>query len=547
MAYMTFRQTSIDPKLDIRGSGSYNQDKDLIDESLSQGELINYGLTASIDSISDSFVTVTGLVGMDQESIGRFLYLLDADNAFNNGYFQIVSILSNSSVIIRNADAALPEANNGLISWEEREPYSISDDIDFARTDRKLIKGTTDFFDPIPTYERPDSTNVETPANLYNIAGKTLDAHTLIINKRVNASINAGDGYFTLSEVGTLKHADPINNLGIPTFDGFDLNNYLSCYVEIIDGTNETDAGLQVLFGPNKGQRLFGLTRTGNSVSPNSIEIEFRSVSPGADLSTSIAYSWEASQVPDIYLFYPYRQRMDLLNENDLRVVLTSGIIADSKIQGSIFNLEQSIAQNDGYSLEIRTFLGLPDGETNLSNLINNNTFYYVLSALPSESTVVDALNLINDKIGNLAYSPSATSNIAGLASNQTVTQSIEALANAIVSTGGLTSEQHKTLRHAIHLIPNGPYDGYFDGYLSSDLYCTISPIGNPFPTQMIWYTSPDMFNKIIELNVIYNPNKTISSSVYFIYDSSNNIIQTITESFQYSGIFVSNVTRTFT
>lgn len=539
---MTFRQTSIDPKLDIRGSSLYNQDKNLLDESLSQGELVNYGLTASIDSISGSFVTITGLVGMDQESIGRFLYLLDADNAFNNGYFQIISIISNSSIIIKNAAAVLPEANNGLISWEEREPYSISDDIDFARTDRKLIKGTTNYFDDVPTYERPDSTNIEIPANLYNIAGKTLDAHTLIINKRINASINPSDGYFTLSEAGTLKHADPINNLGIPTFDGFDLNNYLSCYVEIIDGTNETDAGLQVLFGPNKCQRLFGLTRIGNSISPNSIEIEFRSVSPGADLSTSAPYFWEASQVPDVYLFYPYRQRMDLLDENDLRVVLTSGIIADSKIQGSIFDLQQSIAQNDGYALEIRTFLGLPDGETNLSNLITNSTSYYVLSSLPPESTIVDALNLINNSIGNLSYSPTAISNVPGLASGQTITSSIEALANAITATSGITSEQHKTLRQAIHLIPNGPYDGFS----ASPLYQEFE--GGIFPNKMTWYTSNSKISKILEQNVVYNTNKTIQSQTWIIYSYDGMTpLLTMQEFFTYNGIILSNVTRQFT
>jgi hypothetical protein len=543
---MTFRQTSIDPKLDIRGSDDINDNKDLLDESLSQGQLINYGLTASIDDIDGDLVTVSGLMGMNQESVGRFLYLLDASNAFNNGYFLIVNVISNSSVIINNANAILPEPNNGLITWEEREPYSLSDDINFSRTDRKLIKGTSNYFDNIPTYNRPNSTNVNTPANLYNIAGKTLDAHTLIINKRINATINPGDGYYTLFETGNLKHADPINNLGIPTFDGFDLNNYLSCYVEIIDGTNETDAGIQVLFGPNKGQRIFGLTRVGNSSSPDSIEIEFRSVSAGNDLSTSIPYTWEASQVPDVYLFYPYRQRMDLLDENDLRVVLTSGIIADSRIQGSIFNLEQSIAANDGYVLEIRTFLGLPDAETNLTNLITNTSSYYILSALPSESTVADAINLINNSIGNRTYSPTAISNIPGLASGQTITSSIEALANAITSTGGLTAEQHKTLRQAVHLLPNGPYDGYFDSSLSNNLYCEVTPNNNPFPTQATWYTAPDMLNRIIQLNVTYNQNKTISSCIYYIYDSSNNIIKQITENFQYNGIFLSNITRTF-
>lgn len=538
---MTFRQTSIDPKLDIRGSDFIDDNKQLSDESLSQGQLINYGLTASVDDIDGDLVTISGLTGATSESVGRFLYLLDASNVFNNGYFLIVNVISNNTVIIKNPNAVLPEANNGLITWEEREPYSLADDINFSRTDRKLIKGTTNYFDPVPEYVRPNSTNIQTPANLYNIAGKTLDAHTLIINKRINASINPGDGYFTLVEVGNLKHADPINNLGVPVFDGFDLSNYLSCYVEIIDRTNETDAGIQVLFGPNKGQRIFGLTRAGNSSSPDSVEIEFRSVAAGADLSTSSPYIWEASQVPDIYLFYPYRQRMDLLNENDLRIVLTSGIIADSKIQGSIFNLEQSLAANDGYVLEIRTFLGLPDAETNLTNLIINTSSYYSLSALPSVSTVVDAINIINNSIGNRTYSPSAVSNVPGLISGQTITDSIEALANAITATSGITLEQHKTLRQAIHLIPNGP----MDGFSASPLYQEYE--GGIFPNKMTWYTSNNKLFKILEQNVIYNSNKTIQSQAWIIYaiDGVTPLI-TMQEDFTYNGIILSNVTRQF-
>lgn len=76
----------------------------------------------------------------------------------------------------------------------------------------------------------------------------------------------------------------------------------------------------------NAGQRIFGRSRAGGSVEPNSVEVEFRSVSLGSDISSSVSYLWESQQPTLIDLLYPYRERLDLTPEEDLRTSLVQGL-----------------------------------------------------------------------------------------------------------------------------------------------------------------------------------------------------------------------------
>ena len=48
---------------------------------------------------------------------------------------------------------------------------------------------------------------------------------------------------------------------------------------------------------------------------------------------------------------------------------------------------------------------------------------------------------------------------------------------------GGITPEQHQTLRQLIHFIDEGPGDGFATG-----AYKVILPTANPFPTNITWY-----------------------------------------------------------
>lgn len=80
------------------------------------------GSTASMGTIDRETVTVTGLSGMTSGSVGHYLTLSGASSGGNNGSFLIVEYLSSSSVRIRNSSAVSPDANDGSISWTEKDP-----------------------------------------------------------------------------------------------------------------------------------------------------------------------------------------------------------------------------------------------------------------------------------------------------------------------------------------------------------------------------------------------------------------------------------------
>lgn len=529
---MTTRYNALDQQLDIKGSTTQDDTRTLTDETGFLGTPVagQTGAVASIDAFGAGVATIGGLTGMTADSVGRFLTLSGADTAGNNGTFLIITFNSATSVDVSNPAGGSPDANDGAISWVEREAYSLLDDLDFERTDRSAIKGVS-YDAAIPTYQRPTAVGTDVPANLSNIASKTTDAKALVVNRKFeDQAVAESDTLVTLSDPGNLKHADGVDRTGVPVFDGTDAGDHVATFVEIIesttgtaltvigkavgsidcdaggtgvlpadtetftldDGTNpavifefdtnatftdvqvdisaagdEDDvrdaiiaavnnqrtlgnlnifaeiggAGLVQLTNDNPGtagnvaitetvadgdfvvagmaggtaefgNRIFGRTNTGGSTSPNSVEVEFRSVPIGDDVSTSVAYTWERDQPTTIDIYYGFRERLDTMPETALRTVLTNGIVGDA-------NLAQDIE-------DIRTSVGIVDGDTDLFGLLTNTTPFYVFSTLDTTPTVVEALNALNDEIGTRDYTG------VYLTDGETITESLQALSDAI-------------------------------------------------------------------------------------------------------------------
>ncbi len=131
---------TLNQKLDINGSINHDPSMDLSEEALHLGGKIfgQSGAAATITIISGD-VVVSGITGMSVDSLNRYITLSDAADANNNGTFLIIEINSSSSIVIENALAST-DLNIGSISWIEREPYSLEDDINYIRTDRENIK-----------------------------------------------------------------------------------------------------------------------------------------------------------------------------------------------------------------------------------------------------------------------------------------------------------------------------------------------------------------------------------------------------------------------
>lgn len=326
---MTTRLNALSQTLDISGSTTQISNANIGDESLHLGFPVvgQTGTTASISTVSSNLVTISGLIGMNNNSITRFITISNANHSSNNGTFPIKSFISSNSIIYENAAGISSDSNNGFIHWVEREPYSLQDDLNYSRTDRTLIKGVN-YDQNIPSYQRADATNVSIGTNLLNISNKTLDAKVQILDKKLsNISISIGNTFVTITDTGNFSHSSSVNLTGVPLFDVSPYqNNYNACYVGIFNKL--TDIPISPLSNSNK--RIFGLTRKGSSISPNSIEIEFRQVIKGNDLSTSTSYAWEIGQILIVDMYYGFGIRKDLLDPWAQRFVLTDNLIGNT-------------------------------------------------------------------------------------------------------------------------------------------------------------------------------------------------------------------------
>jgi hypothetical protein len=343
------RENSLDQALDIAGSLTQNQNMSESDESLGFGPLISgqVGAAASIVSFSVNTSVISGLTGMTNQSVGRFLTITGAATSGNNGTFLITAFNSINSVNIKNINGSAPDSNNGNLSWFERNPYSLEDDINYIRTDRRLIKGTTNWYDSIPLYQRPNSIGTNIATNLNNIANKTTDAVAYNVNRSFfGQSVSVGDIYTVISSVSNFKHSDSINTLGIPCFDKAPfIGDWTSCYVHIVDGYS-TGNGLTVLSGLHIGERIFGITYDGYSVSPDSVTVKFYSAPFNIDYTISPnEYIWENNQSSIINLLYGFNERLDQLDFNAFRTIPVLGIVGSSNSGGTSLPKAKEVGQ----------------------------------------------------------------------------------------------------------------------------------------------------------------------------------------------------------
>lgn len=501
------RSNAIDQLLDIAGSPSQTGARTLTDETSGFGAALagQTGAAANITAAAGGLSTLTGLAGMTANSVGNYLTVTGADTT-NNGTFLIVAYISAASVQVSNATpGTVPDPNNGSIVWTERRAYSLLDDLDVERSDRQYIKGVN-YDQPVPTYTRPTATGTNIPANLANIATKTLDAMARNVNRgQFNWPVEQ-----TLTDiygVGTFKHAgNPSTDItGVPCYDVVPfIADWNSAYVGVVDATTGNE--LEVLSGIHAGERIFGVTYEGSSTSPNNVEIHWYSCPNGANIAvSSTAYTWEQgaataktgttavtvvpgangvsaitgltaggfvapadvgtwltisgsvnpandgtfvilsvqsatavtvqnhaavaeaaspavtwtqhakTQPTFVNLTYGYNERLDQLDQNAFRFPFATGLVGDADLRQDIIDL-----QSTG---------GWADGTTNLSTYLTNTGANYVFFTLPGGAgdTVVAALNALNLQIGSRTYSP-----LGVLTNGQSITASLQALANAI-------------------------------------------------------------------------------------------------------------------
>ena len=110
-------------------------------------------------------------------------------------------------------------------------------------------------------------------------------------------------------------------------------------------------------------------------------------------------------------------------------------------------------------------------------------------------------------------------------------------------SGGGISESQHRTLRQGIHLIDGvgGPFAGFTSG-----AYREALPAADPFPTTITWWVSSSKVDKIVDKTITYNANKTPATIQWRVYATDGStVVETITDTITYSGVFETSRTRT--
>lgn len=117
----------------------------------------------------------------------------------------------------------------------------------------------------------------------------------------------------------------------------------------------------------------------------------------------------------------------------------------------------------------------------------------------------------------------------------------------AVASSGdGLTAEQHEMLHHLIHFIDEGPACGFASGAFKE-----VLPLGAPFPTSIIWWTSAAKTQKIVEKLITRaggGASNTKPTPVqWLMYDETGVLRCEVSDAIVYSGAIESTRTRTIT
>jgi hypothetical protein len=296
----------------------------------------------------------------------------------------ILTVPSGTTLTYKNI-SGFSEAYAG--TWKINAPYALEDDVNFERTDRRLIKGTTNYYDAVPTYERPSAVGTAVPANLSNIAGKTLDAFTEIVNVRSAAiklrpDITAGDASLTAAD-------ETFTTTGYH-FAAGDLNSFIT-----ITGSTDADGTYRIkTVTDGKTLELDGL----------------------ASLTTESSITWKLES--DIKGILSSRSYADAVDRRGIPIAdtgaydetnydATFGEIVDPSSGGSL-------TDEAGRTLWVRAYGNAKDPDRTASNE-GTRFFAQIEYGTNNGSATEQSLESISGRSGSVASLPGGNKSITGL------------------------------------------------------------------------------------------------------------------------------------
>ena len=104
-------------------------------------------------------------------------------------------------------------------------------------------------------------------------------------------------------------------------------------------------------------------------------------------------------------------------------------------------------------------------------------------------------------------------------------------------ASAGITADQHKALRQLIHFIDNGPAEGFASG-----AYREMT--GTTFPSAITWYDKAGVGKKKIVEKLLTYTGAFPTTIVWKMYDATETLLATVTDTISYSGAFETSRTR---
>jgi hypothetical protein len=107
----------------------------------------------------------------------------------------------------------------------------------------------------------------------------------------------------------------------------------------------------------------------------------------------------------------------------------------------------------------------------------------------------------------------------------------------AVSGANDLTQSSHKILRQLIHFINEGPAEGFTTG-----AYKVVT--GTAFPTSIVWYNNNSPTKKKIVEKLITWTGANPTTIVWKVYDATETLLATVTDTVSYSGPFETSRSR---
>jgi hypothetical protein len=465
------RANGLDQALDILGSLSQLDTLPLSGEPAGLGQAS--GTTGSAGSITIGATNVLADVAITTSNVHPGQFITISGSPGNNGTFLVLTVATGS---LEYAATGHVTDASGTIAFAARAPYSLQDDLNYGRADRKLIKGVTNWYDATPSITTADNQTVT--ANLTNLAAIATSAKNLIVSEMVlNQAVATSNTKITITFAAHTPSGGSADTwittttvkTGIPVFDGSGAYaaDMESCYVIVTDPATGNE--IRPVGSPDA--TIFGVTKKGAATTGN-VEVAFYSILAGANLSTATPYTWQAGDPAAVNVAYPHSYRLDEVPANAFRRILTLGLVSDADLRHDINSLQTLTGISDeqvgiktanitsGHATGNYPFANLTNlagngdtqmtalnvlndaekalidavgttlGTTNISSSLTNATTYFPFyNGGTTPTTVIAALNALNSATGSLTFTGSILNGTPG---TYTVTSALQALANAL-------------------------------------------------------------------------------------------------------------------